>query len=63
MTDFLTLSYTSTSKITALPFHLPEACKGFPLREERNHPVPAIKGSTPPPPPWGYALTKISILF
>ena len=61
MTDFLTLSYTSTSKITALPFHLPEACKGFPLREERNHPVPAIKGSTPPP--WGYALTKISILF
>ena len=48
MTDFLTLSYTSTSKITALPFHLPEACKGFPLREERNHPVPAIKGSTPP---------------
>ena len=44
MTDFPTLSYTSTSEIP--PFHFPKARKRSPFG--RNLPVKAIIGSTLP---------------
>ena len=44
MTDFPTLSYTSTSEIP--PFQFPETWKRCPFG--RNLPIKAIIGSTPP---------------